>query len=549
MDGYFLKQKHASALFFHLVITDFIMHVDARNIDNHSRIEGDICIIGAGAAGISIALEWINTPYKVILLEGGGFDYDERVQELYRGRGTGQKYYPLKSARLHYFGGTTGHWGGFCSIFEPVSFEKRDWISESGWPFTNKEMEPYYQRAHNTLDIGEYSFDMDHWLQRYPSLVPLPIDKNVFQNKVWRYRLPSSMRFGKDYRDEIVNAKNIHLYTYANVTDIQASDNVSTITDVTVKNYTGKSHKVSAKYFVLACCAIQNSRLLLANNSQSPKGLGNDHDLVGRYFMENAEIKSAELWLKKKSELKLYMRNSEPNVRAELAVSRQIQAKYEILNGMLSFTPLEKARKTPPYISSWSSEDPRENNKRVAEINEKASEDKGRLEKLFEEDGYESFEVTLRLEQAPNPLSRVTLDTEKDELGVPRAALHWAFTSLEKRSIRILYKLLGQQVGIAGIGRVKMDEDLADESSDSMPVSTSGGWHHQGTTRMSDDPKKGVVDANCKVHGIHNLYVAGSSCFPTVGAVNPTFTIVAISIRLSDHLKGMMQKENGIVAG
>lgn len=521
------------------------MHTDARQIDNHSVIEGDICIIGAGAAGISIALDWINTPYKVILLEGGGFDYDDRVQDLYRGKITGQKYYPLKSARLHYFGGTTGHWGGCCSIFEPGTFKKREWVNDTGWPFDEKELEPFYKRANDVFDIGEYSFDLGYWLQREPSLASLPLDTEVFRSKIWRHRVPSTIRFGSHYKDTIVNARNIHLYTYANVTDIRVNENASMVTEVTVKNYAGKTHKVSAKYFILASCAIQNARLLLASNRQARRGLGNDRDLVGRYFMENAEIKSAELWLKQPSELKLYMRSEQPNVRAELAITPRKQEELKIVNGTLSFTPLEIARKTPPFISSWTSEDPREARKKVAEIDGEANE-KGRLSKLFGSDGYESFLVTLRLEQAPNPISRVTLDSEIDELGVPRASLHWSFTPLEKESILSIYKLLGQHVGMAGIGRVKLEEELLDENDHSMPASTSGGWHHMGTTRMNTDPNKGVVDANCKVHGIGNLYVTGSSCFPNGGAVNPTFTIVALSIRLSDHLKRIIQKNSSV---
>jgi len=134
------------------------MHTDARSLDDHSTIEGDICIIGAGAAGISVALEWILSPYRIILLEGGGFEYEARMQELYRGKTTGQPYYPLQSARLHYFGGTTGHWGGMCSVFDPVAFKKRDWISDSGWPFTQEHMMPYYERAHSNLDLGTCDF-------------------------------------------------------------------------------------------------------------------------------------------------------------------------------------------------------------------------------------------------------------------------------------------------------------------------------------------------------------------------------------------------------
>lgn len=515
------------------------MHIDARTLDNHSTIEGDICIIGAGAAGISVALEWILSPYKIILLEGGGFEYDDRVQELYSGKTTGQPYYPLKSARLHYFGGTTAHWGGMCSVFDPIAFKKREWINDSGWPITQDEMMPYYERSHRNLDLGVCDFNLANWQKKDPSLVALPLDKKVFWNKVWRYSPPT--RFGEKYKSTIIGAKNIHLYTYANAVEIRANENFSSANEVIIKNYTGKTHKVVAKYFVMACCGIQNARLLLASNKQAPNGLGNDRDLVGRYFMEHAEVNSGELWLNEKSSMKLYMLHP-PKIKAELAMTASKQAEYEIANGIVSMIPLVRGRKIPPLIKTWSTDDPRENLKNISDAYENAKESK--LSRFLDAKMYDSFQLVTRLEQVPNPDSRITLDEERDELGMPRARLHWQFTSLEKRSLRKIFEVLGQQVGIAGIGRVRLLECLRDEKDESMPENTSGGWHHMGTTRMSEDPNKGVVDANCKVHGIDNLYIASSSCFPNGGAVNPTLTIVALSIRVSDHLK---EKINGTV--
>jgi choline dehydrogenase-like flavoprotein len=281
------------------------MHVDARMMDSGSLIEGDVCIIGAGAAGISMALEWINAPHRIILLEGGGFDYDPQVQELYAGKTTGQPYYPLKSARLHYFGGTTGHWAGFCSPFDEIDFIKRDWVAHSGWPITRKDLDPFYARAQKNPELGPYEYDVAYWQQHDPALISLPLDEKVVWNKMWQFSPPT--QFGVKYKDAIVKAKNIHLYTYANVTDIKANEKVSSIEEVTVKNHAGKTHRVKAKYFVLACCSIQNARLLLAANSQAPNGLGNDNDNVGRYFMEHLELKSAELYLARPNPLKLYM--------------------------------------------------------------------------------------------------------------------------------------------------------------------------------------------------------------------------------------------------
>ncbi len=508
------------------------MHIDARQLPNNTLIEGDICIIGAGAAGISLALEWMNTPYKVILLEGGGFDYDAAMQDLYRGKTTGQRYYPLESARLHYFGGTTGHWAGFCSTFDPIDFKKRDWVPHSGWPIERKNLDPFYVRAHKNLDLGPYEYSYHYWKDKEPGMESLPFEPDTVWNKIWQFSPPT--RFGTKYKDAIVNSSNIHLYTYANVIDIIANENASAIKQVTVKNIAGKEHTVKAKYFVSACCAIQNARLLLASNKQAPKGLGNDNDNVGRYFMEHLEIKSAEMWMPDPDPLKLYAIDyGKTKWRAELAISEKKQEEYKILNGTASLTPLVAGRQQPAFIDVWKSSDPKERDKsfnKIAEASRKANS----------KNGYSSYQLFTRVEQGPNPNSRVTLDTDTDALGMRRATLHWELTPLEKRSIRGIYEIIGQQLGIAAKGRIRLMDYLWDENDNSWPEFTGGGWHHMGTTRMGDDPKVSVVDPNCKVHGISNLFMAGSSCYVTAAAPNPTLTLVALTLRLSDHLKNVV---------
>jgi choline dehydrogenase-like flavoprotein len=505
------------------------MHVDARTLENHSTIEGDVCVVGSGAAGISFALDWAQTRSKVILLEGGGFAYDDKVQDLYAGKSTGQRYFPLKSARLHYFGGTTGHWSGYCSDFDPIDFEKREWIPHSGWPIRREDLDPYYPGAHTNLDLGPYNFKTSYWQSLDKSLKSILPNEDVVWNKMWQFSPPS--RFGKKYKQKIVDSRNIHLYTYANVTNITVDAQGKHVVSVTVKNHAGKEHTVKAKNFVLACCAIQNARILLSSNKQITPGLGNERGNVGRFFMEHLEIKSGELWLTKPDSLKLYEINfGVTKARAELAISASEQRKHKILNGTCSLTPLEIAKHQKPIIDLWTEEDPRKSldslsagfdDKNIPPVNPKG----------------QAYEMFTRIEQAPNPDSRITLDMEVDALGMPRAKLHWILTPAEKRSIRQIHEIVGQELGAHGIGRVRLMEYLRDEKDDSWPSFTGGGWHHMGTTRMSEDPKDGVVDANCKVHSIDNLYVAGSSCFTTAGAVNPTLTLVALTLRLSDHLK------------
>ena len=508
------------------------MHIDARTLENGTEIQGDICIVGSGAAGISMALEWIDTPYKVILLEGGGFDYDPKVQDLYNGKNTGQRYYPLISSRLHYFGGTTGHWAGMCSPYDPIDFKQRDWVPHSGWPITRDDLDPFYARANPILELGPYRYDMDYLRTVNPGKT-LPLDEKVIRNKMWQFSPPTQM--GKKYRDDIVKAKNIHLYTYANLTNIIANEEVKTIASIEVKNHEGKTHRVKAQHYVLACGAIQNARILLASNQQAPNGLGNDNDLVGRYFMEHIEIISAQLVLNKPYDLDLYgfATNNWVRPKAEFGITDAVQEEQKMLNGTISPTPMALTKSQKPMIDVWTSEDPREAEKNLWD-NFKDYMD---LPEGSNPNNAPVFELFTRMEQAPNPKSRIMLDTEKDGLGVPRVKLHWDLTELDKYSMRKIYEIFGVEVAKAGIGRVKMYDFLWEANDAEMLNTLGGGWHHMGTTKMHNDPKQGVVDANCKVHGLSNLFVAGSGCCTTAGAPNPTLNLVALSLRLSDHLK------------
>ncbi len=511
------------------------MHTDARPLPPNTHIQGDICIVGTGPAGLSIAMEWNHTPYKIILLEGGGFQYDDQMQDTYGGPETGQHYYPLRSTRLHYFGGTSNHWAGFCSTFDPMDFEKRDWVPHSGWPIKKPDLDPYYAKAHEVLDLGPYEYDVRYWQQKDPTLHSVLPENPAVWNKVWQFSPPT--RLAQKYGDAVRKSNNIHLYTYAHVTKINANESVNSIESLRFTNFTGKTHTVKAKYYIMACNTIQNARLLLAACPQAPKGLGNDRDLVGRFFMEHLEVQSAWLHLPAPAQLKLYtfQGNTGTRMRCELAISPEGQTRYRMLNGTCSFMPWELAKDMTPAIKMWASEDPRVNEDSMHSM----WSSHGKSNTTHAE-GFNVWELKTRIEQAPNPDSRITLSNERDGLSMPRAQLHWELTPFEKYSMRTLYELIGQQLGIHGIGRMQLMDYLRDPDDHSWPDTTGGGWHHMGTTRMSDDPQFGVVDAHNKVHGISNLYMAGASVFVTAAAPNPTLTITALSLRLSAHLKTLI---------
>ncbi|MEO8713008.1 MAG: GMC family oxidoreductase, partial [Parafilimonas sp.] len=260
-------------------------------------------------------------------------------------------------------------------------------------------------------------------------------------------------------------------------------------------------------------------------------------DHVGRNFMEHLEIKTSSLWIADPADVKLYMMDfGVTKARAELAISEEMQTKYKLLNGTSSLSPLEIAENQSAFIEVWT--DQKDAMEKSAQKLQNTKPKHINIPK-----GFKAFQLFTRMEQAPNPDSRVTLDTEKDALGMPRAKLNWVLTPLEKHSLRMINTIIGEEAGRASKGRVKLYDYLQNEEDETWPSFTGGGWHHMGTTRMSEDPKQGVVDANCKLHAINNLYVAGASCYVTAGAVNPTLTLISLAIRLSDHLKKRIAKE------
>ena len=515
------------------------MHTDARTLGNGTVLEGDLCIVGAGASCITIAREFANSPLKVLLLEGGGFEWEQQMQDLYKGENIGLPYFPLQAAALHYFGGTTNHWAGWCSTYEPIDFEKRDWVPHSGWPITRADLDPYYRLAQTILDLGPYKYDAADWKNNDPARDPLLGKSPVIWTKMWQFSPPT--RFGTKYRDEIVKSPNIHLYTHANVVEVEANEGLNAVQSVRIRTFDGKEYRARAKRFVLACHSIQNARLLLASNRQVKTGLGNGNDLVGRFFMEHFEMPAGELALTnpQSTGTRLYAFEKLGGMpRGELALTPAAQRENRILNGTAS---VEAGNYGDEVKSTFQFVD-------TAMLNAQRAWEKGGRNGPSPmaqaaaatppgSTGPQRFyHLTTRQEQAPNPDSRVTLSAEKDALGVPRARLDWRATELDKRSMRTFYQLLGREMGRTNTGRVQIRDWLLSDDLN-WPSFISGGWHHMGTTRMSSDPKQGVVDANCKVHGIANLYIGGAAVYPTAGAVNPTLTLVAVSLRLADHLK------------
>ena len=532
------------------------MILDAREVPNDIVLEADLCIIGAGAAGITIAREMIGTPNKVIVLESGGLEMEPATQSLNVAESVGLSYPALETGRSRYFGGGTNCWGGWCRPLETFDFEKRDWVAHSGWPFDRDAMAPFYERAHQVCNVGSSDYDPDHWKDRLASLGLQTLSFNDPRVLTQISQVSKQPRFGEAYHDELTDASDIDVYLRANVLEIETAGSANTVSGLRVGSLEGGRFRVTATRYVLATGGIENPRLLLLSNGTHAAGLGNAHDLVGRYFMEHPRVHAGSIVL---ADPNISTNLYDPQytyfnspIGAHLALSEETLRREQLVNfktwiitvyhgeespGGESLRNLYRAiRKStlPDHFMETSAGFWARNITNVMwDFPHTASVICGRLFKpkwLIKKLMFANF-----CEPSPNPDSRVTLSAEKDRLGLNRVRLDWRLSPLDKHSIGRAHQIIDDVVQQAGIGKV--EQPLPADGSNAWPDNLQWGWHHMGTTRMHDDPKQGVVDRNCKVHGMHNLYVAGSSVFPTAGNDLPTMTIVALALRLADHLK------------
>lgn len=562
------------------------MIVDAREFDDDIEIDTEVCIIGGGAAGIALALGLRGRVRDVIVLESGGETQDARTQSLYIGDNTGQPYFDLAISRLRYFGGSTNHWGGTCRPLHENDFDASPGTDLPGWPIRLEQVAPYYDEAGEICGLRRPTSELDAAEAEDPAQ-PLPLDATEFESRYNQIVDSSRRSFSERYRDELAEADDITVHLWANVTEITTSTSGDRATGVRVATLTGVRYAVRAAVIVLATGGIENPRMLLSSTASSPDGLGNGSGLVGRCFLEHPRFVAAVIVPSDPSRSYEWYRAHRVNgvtYQGYTAVTWDRQRAERLTDVQLRLSP----RFTPEFeaalasieastvdeLADWLSGDGDRplgadllqitadlttlgdwlvpggpvpvpfpdvvrrlllgsSVEREALVPGLFGDVAGTLwERGLSQPPVDHVEVTARIAQVPNRDSRVRLASEVDELGMRRAELHWQLSDEDRRSVVRSIEALGAEMAAAGLGRVRL---LVDETAE-WPVDTRGGWHHMGTTRMSADPQHGVVDPNCQVHGVDGLFVAGSSVFSTATSATPTLTIVALALRLADHI-------------
>lgn len=497
----------------------------------------DICICGAGPAGITLARK-LSSNFSVCLLEAGGMEFSRQSQNFYIGTNTGTSYFGLEHCRLRYFGGASGHWGGSCRILDPEDFIE-GFENDSDWPINHHDLAPYIAETRSILDVKPCSNDiqLDTEKQWLPPLL------GHEETQFW---LSKPTQFGPKYADEIRTNERIDCFVNANVTDIILSDGLDSTTGFEVSNYLKTRFRVHAKKFIVASGGLENPRILLNANKQIKAGVANQNDLVGRFFADHPHHHLGEFILEDDAREKargdtIFLQGQEG---MELIRGRffkpttEHQMAQRKLNYSVGFRPA--AIKPQPDESSFKS--------RLRDIvctsnTLRASAEwikSGSVTCFGAADGY----LKIQAEQELNPDTRITQSSQVDEFGNYRLNLHWQFTDLDRKTIKEAAFQVAREFAQHNVGRVRLENWLLEDNiclpgvGEGTP-SIVAGPHHMCTTRMADTAEKGVVDKHQKVFGNQNLYIAGSSVFSTAGFSNPTFTIVQMSLRLANHLKGL----------
>jgi choline dehydrogenase-like flavoprotein len=538
------------------------MLIDARSATPGAVIQAELCIVGAGAAGITLAREFIGSSVNVCVLESGDLEFDWQTQSLYEGANVGLPYFDLSVCQIRYFGGNTNAWGGWCRPLDPIDLERRPWVSNSGWPFPAEELRPYYRRAHGLCQIPNDDYDAGRAVEEigHPYATILPFDPRKLETSIYRFSQPT--RFGQAYREALRKAENVRCYFNANVLKIKTTQDATSVTELTVGCLTGTRFAVAAKHFVLAAGGIENARLLLLSNDVAPGGVGNQHDLVGRYFMEHPHTKRALIARSRAIPSALYgLSFRDRALSARLSLPAALQEREELLNysgnihpvyfghgtkGWLAFRKLvlsvDPGRRSDPYVRFPPYGRRGLSLREVFDVVRQF--DRVTLAaflQYFQPNRFISgFVLESKSEQAPNPDSRVMLDHKRDAFGLNRVKLDWRMLPVDRRTVVRAETIIEDELRRLGIG---MLAPLDPTEIEGWPANLEGGWHQIGTTRADNDPKRGVVDAQGRVHGVANLFVAGSSVFPTAGAAPPTLTIVAMALRLADHLRHRLDLE------
>lgn len=514
----------------------------------------DLCIVGAGAAGLALAAEFFHGPGRVLVVESGLRAPDTYGEDLNQLDSIGLRHDGWREGRVRSLGGTTLAWGGQLIPLRGSEIEPRPWVADSGWPLRLEELDPYYRRVEQLLHIQGPPYDATTWPRL--GITPPAFDPEEICVRFSQWAALGRRNFALLWRRELARSRNVWLLTDATAVAlrcaseaIQCNTGAHSCEMLEVRSRSGRQANIRARAFVIACGAIETARLLLASAHSGGGTVANSSGHVGRFFQDHVSYVAGEVEPESRRAMQhlfdpryvgatMYSVKLEPtdaamrregwlNVMAHIAfqipdalgwmelrrILRSLQAgRLEVpsvdeglamLRGSLELSRLMLTR----YLAR-----------------RRRSPDAGRIRLLVDS------------EQAPNGASRVLLDDRVDALGMRRARLDWRLGELEQHTLSGFARRIAAEFERLGLGKVRLagapDFAVRDTLGAARDI-----FHHMGTARMSATPLTGVTRPDLRCHDVDNLFIAGAAVFPTGGIANPTFTALALSLRLADHLK------------
>lgn len=529
---------------------------------NGADSPADTCIIGSGPAGLTLAARLARTGRRIILLEAGDNQETDSKKEIYKGEVADPLvHWPLDTYRVRALGGTSSIWGGRCIPYDPIDFEERSWVPHSGWPIGYHEVARHYPEALAAAEAGQFAFE--------PSgpIVPGLISEWL-ETTTERFSRPTN--FWARYGEELTRARNTEVVTDAAVTGIRLTQDGGRVDHLEVTGPGGARRMVRARDYVIAAGGLETTRLLLASNDVMPEGIGNGGGWLGRGYMCHLAATFGEIAFSgdARSIGFDYERDAEGiYIRRRLALTEAAQQKLRAMNftarlhiadandpahgdPVLSLIFLaafavkyeysrgarEADRSLPVMVRHLANiaRHPVRLAHFIATWGSRRYLSDRRIPSIALSSARNIYPIEFHSEQAPNPDSRVMLGEDCDALGMRRLRVDWRTTPLDFHTIRESYRLMQRELERTGTGRLTFD----DENLEAQVLKAGAyGGHHSGTTRMAASERHGVVDGDCRVHGVDNLFVASSAVLPTSSQANPTLTILALALRLGDHLE------------
>lgn len=546
---------------------------DAGAQHHGALLRADVCVVGAGPAGITLALALSGQGLQVLLLEAGRHPLDPAAQALYAGELANPQHCPPDRYRARGLGGSSILWGGRCMPLDPIDFERRPWVPYSGWPITFEALWPHYVQANALAEAGRCVYDAGPALGPLPPLIAGLASDTVCASSLERFSCPTD--FGRRYERRLRVTEGLRVLRGAVCTAIRLAADGRSVERLDLASLAGHAWQVQARAVVLALGGLETARLLLHSQDVAPWGVGNRHDVVGRYYMCHIAGNVGRLRVHGPTSDVRHGYEIAPEgvyCRRRLSVVASAQRRLGLLNAVarLHFPPIpdpahgsgvlsglylarpfiryEYGRRlhgAPPAA-------PAQGLRHLLNVLRDAPQTAAflthwlrrrtwsprKFPSVILSNRSNRFSLEVQGEQRPDPASRVVLGERVDALGMRRLRIDWRYHPEDIASLDRTLQVIACELARCGVGRLEVDRDRLEE--DLLAHGAYGG-HHLGTARMGLDPRTSVVDADCKVHEVDNLYVAGSAVFPTSSQANPTLTVLALALRLAQHLGGRLQ--------